>query len=461
MRRGWITAFLGIGALLASLWWLQRPPAPLAAEADGGFSFVLPVTLTRVERATLEPAASLSGSVRAARRATLAFETSGLVESLEVNEADTVEAGARLAHLSAGDERQELRAARAALALAQRELELLQAGAREEEKRRLLAVLEAAQAEADLAQLEVERSAELLKERILSEAEMDVRRMGFRAADRRRSAAQEAYAQALAGSRAEDLAIAQARVDQAGVRVATAQHNLEKTRLVAPWAGAIVQRMVSAGGFVASGEGVFELVDLENLEVHLEIPGRYAPRLAGGGRVRLSVPGDERRAFETNLDATIQAADELARSFRAIVRLSAEEGRRAGLRPGLFCNAELYFEPLSGVLCIPSDALMASDRGSYLVRAAEADGAQGEGGRPSLVAEFVPVRVLAESGATCAIESAAPGITLAAGDRICLVGADNAFPGAPLMPRMPEGSGSGDGHAGGSDADVRTAEASE
>ena len=141
MRRGWITAFLGIGALLASLWWLQRPPAPLAAEADGGFSFVLPVTLTRVERATLEPAASLSGSVRAARRATLAFETSGLVESLEVNEADTVEAGARLAHLSAGDERQELRAARAALALAQRELELLQAGAREEEKRRLLAVL--------------------------------------------------------------------------------------------------------------------------------------------------------------------------------------------------------------------------------------------------------------------------------------------------------------------------------
>ena len=468
MRRGWITAFLGIGALLASLWWLQRRPGPQAAETVGGFSFVLPVTLTRVERSTLVPSASLSGSVRAARRATLAFETSGLVESLQVREADTVEAGAQLAQLSAGDERQELSAARAALALAQRELELLQAGPREEEKRRLLAVLEAAQAEADLAQHEVERGAELLKERILSEAEMDVRRMEFRAADRRRSAAQEAHAQALAGSRTEDLAIARARVDEAGVRVATAQHNLEKTRLVAPWSGAIVQRMASVGAFVASGEGVFELVDLENLEVHLEIPGRYAPRLAGGGRVRLSVPGDERNAFETSLDATIQAADELARSFRAIVRLSAEEGRLAGLRPGLFCNAELYFEPLSDVLCIPSDALMASEGGSYLVRAAEAGGAQEEGGRPSLVAEFLPVRVLAESGATTAVEPAVPGATLAVGDRICLVGADNAFPGAPLMPRVDGGAGGGGAPGPGgareavpADVDVRSGEASE
>ena len=130
---------------MASLWWLLRP-GPEVAEAEEGFEFVLPVTLVRAQRGTLQPTAQLSGTVRGARRATLSFETSGLVERLEVNEADTVEQGALLAHLSAGDERYELQAAQAALRLAQRELELMQAGAREEEKRRLLAVVEAAQA---------------------------------------------------------------------------------------------------------------------------------------------------------------------------------------------------------------------------------------------------------------------------------------------------------------------------
>ncbi len=441
MRRGWISATLGIVALLVSFWWLQRP-APLAAEADSAFRFVLPVTLTHVERGTMQPSAALSGSVRGARRAVLAFETAGLVERLEVNEAQSVEGGTLLAQLSSGDERYELRAAQAALKLAGRELELLEAGAREEEKRRMLAVLDAARAEADLAQLEVKRGEELLRERILSEAEIDVLRMQYLAADKRRTAAQEAHAQVEAGTRIEDLAIAHARVDEARARVATAEHNLEKTRLIAPWSGAIVKRLVSVGGFVSSGEGVFELVDVENLEVHLEIPGRYAPRLADGGRVRLSVPGDESRAIETQLDATIQAADEEARSFRAIVRLSREEGRRARLQPGLFCNAEIFFEPLKDVLCVASDALMASDRGLYLVRARETPS---EDGRPSMVAEFVPVRILAESNAKCAIEPL--GLSLASGDAVCLVGADNAFPGAPLLPRGEPGAEPGHGDA--------------
>lgn len=446
MRRGWMTAGLGIAALLTSIWWLQRPD-PMAAEADSGFRFVLPVTLTHVERDTLQPVAELTGNVRAARRAVLSFETEGLVESLKVDEADRVEKGAVLATLSAGDERHGLAAAQAALRLAERELELLQAGEREEEKQRLKAVLEAAQAESDLAIHEVERGQKLLDERILSESEQDVLRMQHRAADKRRVAAEQTYARAVAGTRAENLAIARARVDERQVRVATAQHNLEKTELKAPWSGAIVLRQISVGAYVSSGEGVFELVDLENLEVHLEIPGRFAPRLSRGGRVRLSIPGDEDNAFETELDATIQAADELARSFRAIARLSAKEANQAGLRPGLFCHARLFFEPLVDVLCVPSDAIMASERGMHLVRARSESGA---GGHPSLTAEFVAVRIVAEAQDRCAIEAlAAP---LYEGDAICLVGADNAFPGAPLLSRgaNPQGpSGEEDASHGG------------
>jgi hypothetical protein len=49
-----------------------------------------------------------------------------------------------------------------------------------------------------------------------------------------------------------------------------------------------------------------------------------------------------------------------------------------------------------------------------------------------MVADFVPVTVLAEADGRSAIQ---PLTELAAGDAIVLVGADNAFPGATLVPR--------------------------
>ena len=448
---GWIAAVLGIGALAFAGWWVLQP-ATAAAEDEGGFQFVLPVTLTQVERGSLMPTAELSGTVRAARRARLSFEAEGTVVGIEVAEADSVEHGELLARLSSGDERYVLSLVNAALQLAQRELELLQAGEREEEKRRLFAVLEAARAEAELAELEVERARPLTEERILSQSELDALAAKARAADKRRAAAEEAHAQALAGTRPEEIAIARARVDEAEARVATAQHDLEKTELHAPWRGSIVQRMVSVGDYVGSGQAVFELVDLENLEVHLEIPGRYGPRLGRGVTVRLRTPSDGVGMLETELDATIQAADEAARSFRAIVRLTGDEAQAIGLAPGLFCNATLLFQSLDDVLCVPSDAVMSTERGNHVVRAVAAPGA-GPEGRPGLTAEFVPVRILAQAAGRSAVEPLFG--SLSEGDALCLVGADNAFPGAPLMPRetpdasagphggAPEGQGAG------------------
>jgi RND family efflux transporter MFP subunit len=427
---GWVLAGLGGLALVAAGWWLWRPASGGAA-GESRPPFVLPVTLTRVERGDLRPRALLSGTVRSENRARLAFEVDGIVRELLAAEAEAVPAGSLLARLENRDEELALASAEAALALAERELERLAAGEREEEKRRLAAVVEASRAEEDLARSEVERGEKLLASLVISESEHDRRISVHRAAERRRAAVEEQYAQALAGTRLEDLAVSRARVDSSRTQLATARHELEKTELHAPWGGSVVRRFVSPGDYVHSGDPIFELAELSSLEVHLEVPGRLAGSLGSETRVRLRLFGQEDFELETELDALVPAADELARSFRAIVRLTAEDNRLGLLRPGMFVDVELLLEPVRDALLVPSDAVLASESGARLVRASSAP----DGPPDGLVAEFVPVVVRAQEGGRSAVESLGP--PLAEGDQLVLVGADNAFPGAPLALRAP------------------------
>jgi hypothetical protein len=79
---------------------------------------------------------------------------------------------------------------------------------------------------------------------------------------------------------------------------------------------------------------------------------------------------------------------------------------------------------------LPQDAVRITPEGRLVVRAAP-----GEGG--GLVAELIPVRVVATAGETVAIESLGP--PLAAGESFVLTGVDLAFPGAALLPPQPKG----------------------
>lgn len=416
---GFLALFLGLAALGASVWWLLRPKE--AEVVPPRPPFVLPVTTTTLESGRLLPEVALTGTVRAAQRAELSFEVAGTLVELGAEEAGEVAAGALIARLDARDEELEVASARAALELARRELDLSEAGERPEEIRRLAAVLAAARAEEVLARSEVERGEKLLADRVLSQSEQDRRLAVLSVAEKRRVASEEEHARALAGTRDEDLAIARARVTQAEARVATAEHALEKTRLVAPWAGTVVRRFVSAGDYVASGAPVFELVDLAHLEVHVDVPGRLAGELGAHARARLARPGGE--PLETEVDALVPAADEAARSFRAILRLTGDE--RGSLKPGQFLDVTMLLTPLEGVLLAPADAVLSGDQGAYVVRAAQA--AQGGGTQ----AELVPVRVLAQHDGKVAL--AAVAAPLAAGDALVVTGADNAFPGASLL----------------------------
>jgi RND family efflux transporter MFP subunit len=431
---GLISTLLGLAAVVFAVLWLRREPAPAPPEA-GRPPFVLPVTLAEVEVGSFQPRVDLTGSVKSPARAQLSFEQAGALVELAFREAESFQRGDELARLDDADQQLAVRRAEADAALAQRELDKLEAGTRAETLARILAEYEEAKVREELAQTEVERGLSLVADRVISEGEID-RLMTEESAAAARTAAKAAeLEEARAGTREEDLAIARARVAQAQTQLAQAQRRLDQTRLIALSDGVVLSRRASVGDHVTIGVPVLEVVDLGDLEVQVDIPGRYAHGLPATPRVRLTADDLRGWSFETELSAKIPAASESSRNFIGLVRLERESPAHEALQPGMFVRVELDLRTLEGVAIVPADAVRRNPGSTEIARVVE--GAGGPDGRPSLTAEVLQVEVLASHGGRSAVALLDSAIQLGAGERVVLSGVDRVFPGAPLLPAAP------------------------
>jgi RND family efflux transporter MFP subunit len=67
-------------------------------------------------------------------------------------------------------------------------------------------------------------------------------------------------------------------------------NNVGKTRIVAPFAGVIEERLVAQGDYVKLGDPLFRLISNTRLRAHLPFPESAAPRLKVGMPVKISSP---------------------------------------------------------------------------------------------------------------------------------------------------------------------------
>ncbi|NOY06101.1 MAG: efflux RND transporter periplasmic adaptor subunit, partial [Chlorobi bacterium] len=88
---------------------------------------------------------------------------------------------------------------------------------------------------------------------------------------------------------------AQYNYESAKAAMELAKARLERTRLRAPVAGYLDQRMADAGEMAPPGVPVARIVDASRLRIQGEVPERYAPEVHPGTRVRVvfdALPGD-------------------------------------------------------------------------------------------------------------------------------------------------------------------------
>jgi len=285
-------------------------------------------------------AIAANGIIVPAAQIDLSFRAGGRVEELAVKAGDFVEAGQLLARLDASSLERAVARAEADLALAQAQLAQIQAGPREEAVAAAESNIAAAEADlvaagasltaaqASLAQaerglayaeenydrawdpgrdweLQVKERAEQLEierestERALAEARdnLEVAQADHAAAQMRVRAAQarleevQALREAVAaGATGEEIAVLQARVDQARLKLEWARADLANSELKAPLAGVVTKVMIRTGETVSAGQEALELADTSRWWVETNNVGELEiSRVKVGQEARVAV----------------------------------------------------------------------------------------------------------------------------------------------------------------------------
>ncbi|NKN32197.1 efflux RND transporter periplasmic adaptor subunit [Marichromatium bheemlicum] len=319
-----LTLALG-GALL--LWWYASRPGPprveLVAVSEGG-----------IERLV---ANTRAGTVKACRRARLAPSLGGQIARLEVHEGDRVGAGELLLELWNHD-------LAARVELAEREAEAATARAR------------ATCLHAEQAEREAERQRRLDTRAMTSEEALD-----------------RALTAARAGAAECEAARANAEVSQAQVGVARAE--LERTRLVAPFAGVVAEVSGELNEYVTpSPPGIptppaIDLIDDACYYISAPIDEVDAARIALGLEARITLDAFGDRVFTgvvRRIAPYVLDQEKQARTVEIEVVMT-EPPTDAPLLAGYSADVEIVVERREQVLQLPTAAIQAGLTPSVLL----------------------------------------------------------------------------------------------
>ncbi|MEJ2532424.1 MAG: efflux RND transporter periplasmic adaptor subunit [Halioglobus sp.] len=218
------------------------------------------------QQESYERPVSYLGLVVAGRKADLGFEIPGQIASLPPRQGTPVAAGDLIAALDDAT---------------------LQA-----KRRATAADLERVRAELELARLKSDRQRELQDTGAVSREAFDETRL-----------------------RARALA---AQVEAVSAQLASIDIELQKSRLVAPYAGVIADRYVSQGAVVSPGTPVVRLVETTAQEAHIGIAPTRAARLVAGERHALTLRGN---SFEAELLSVRPDVDPVTRAATAVFAL--------------------------------------------------------------------------------------------------------------------------------------------
>jgi HlyD family secretion protein len=203
----------------------------------------------------------------------IASQVIGVIGKMLVEENELVRADQAIAIVENSEQAARLAAARAQLTEAKAQLEKAVNGARPEERREAEQNLAQIDADLTMANLDFARKEPLVKSGATTQATLDQSTATLRAIKARRAAAAERLAVIQAGTRHEDIAVAQAVVARLEAETLLAQALLDKTIVRSPIDGVILRRQRNAGEAVTNIDPtpIAIVGDLSRLRVRAEV----------------------------------------------------------------------------------------------------------------------------------------------------------------------------------------------
>ncbi len=258
-------------------------PKPDAAEQAAPKPKV--VQVYTVHKQTAPILLTATGVVEAKQDMVLSFGTQGRISQIAVQKGANVQKGQLLAALDGSYFNQEVAAAAGRVKeTAARKTQTLKGASQEKIDQQRLRVQEK---ERDLkqAQDELARSEKLYAGGAISQKELDDRKRAVEQAQTALKNEQISLQELVKGADAEDIAVFDAQLQQASGDVARAKKTLQDARIVAPFAGTIVDVTQGVGELSGPGNNLIHLVDLSEVKVTIDVTNDLVSQYRVGEQV--------------------------------------------------------------------------------------------------------------------------------------------------------------------------------
>lgn len=323
--------------LLATVWWRPDPDGGIAkrsrqpAAGSGGTESAveaaalpdpgwtspsIPVAVDTVRIGTLTLRVSATGQTEASNRATAAARVAGRIAALPVTESDPVARGQVVARVDPSEH-----------------------------------VLAVRQAEADVAEAQARyREMTLFDDRIEDPAVREER---------------------------AEAARAKSGLDRAEIALSRARLNLANTALTAPFAGRVANVLVGEGEYVAAGEDLLSVVDVDPILVEVQVVEGELRWLEEGSSAEVRLPAFPDDVFHGRVRSINPVVDPETRTVRVTVVVANPDER---ILPGMFARVSLDGRSLEDRVMVPEEAIVPrDDRTLIFVFEPIPDGPPGEG----------------------------------------------------------------------------------
>jgi membrane fusion protein, multidrug efflux system len=151
-----------------------------------------------------------------------------------------------------------------------------------------------------------------------------------------------------------DFDLNKATLDEAKAVVAAKQAVIQKMRIVAPFAGQLGIRKVNVGQYLAPGDAIVPLQQVQPIYADFKLPEQHLANLKVNQDLALTVQAYPGKVFAGRITAINSGIDEATRSVQ--IRATLDNAERL-LRPGMFVEVQLQLNEAKSVLTVPDTAI--------------------------------------------------------------------------------------------------------
>ena len=320
---------------------------------------ILPVNVQRIHFVdSIEQSRRYTGVVRARRSSELAFEITGKISEVLIDDGEQVEAGQVIAKMDVATLMAQRAATLASLEQCKYVMEELTAGPRDEQIAAAVAEAAAAKSEYDNAVIRSKRRRALVAKKAIPVEEYEQSKFDVQGAKARWQSTVERMNELQAGTRQERISAQQATVAKLEAEVKEVEIAIGKSSLVAPYAGTITKRFLDPGSIVQPSNPICKLVEQDKLEAWIGVPVDVAAQVTVGQQYIVDVG---QASYDVTASAKIKELDISTRTQAVLFEFAPETTQ--AIVAGQLCRINITTEVNTSGFWVPNTAVTRGVRG--------------------------------------------------------------------------------------------------